>query len=606
MIEKKKEVTCGECAALNIEALRYAIDKASVVSFDFFDTLFVRPLAHPEDAFDLLGIKFNIADFREQRRKAQTEAFRQMLKDGRKEITLQNIYDKYPLPRQQCDRIQQAEYDLELSLLQPNNELLPLFQQLVASNKKVVITSDMYFSADFFVDVLKRYGLAGVPLFISADCNATKRDAGELFDIVARDSGVIAKQILHIGDNYLADVQRPQEKGLSAFHYVRDFPYKEDKKQGIAYSMTQGLLNMDDVEKIPAGTFQELGYQFGGPANLGFLQWITQQAKEDAVDVVLFVSRDGYALERLAKNYYSKQLPEFHYFLGSRTVFNLALITEENFDQNIPFLLSGCIGLSPRELFERIGVSPPAETVLQSLGIDPQLVIRVEDQDQLAQLLSGYRHEIMKICRRNRRGLFMYLCQSGVKAGDKIALVDVGWNGTTQEAFERAVRPMIDIDIVGYYFCLANTLDRQHRSRSLNMKAMISTETTSSAIVDKIYENRVAVEIFFSAPHNTIIGYSPNGTSVEILEDFGRTKNTQNKQFNLAINEGVDVFAQSFLHQQEKLNIYLPPLQTVAPMIELASNVHWRTNTLIAQIANFDAWGSTRNHVMSIADYFNN
>lgn len=607
MMKKNTKGVCEqEAGALNMDALHVAIDKASVISFDFFDTLFVRPLAHPEDAFDLLGVKFNIADFRAQRRKAQADAFRQMTKDGRKEITLQNIYDKFPQLQHQRDAIQQAEYDLELELLQPNNELFPLFQQLVASKKKVVITSDMYFSANFFVDVLKRYGLEQVPLFISADCNATKRDSGELFNIVADTCGVTVQQVLHIGDNYLADVQRPQEKGLSAFHYVREVAHQGNKKQSIATSMVQGLLNTDDAEKITSGTFQELGYQFGGPANLGFLQWITQQAKQDEVDVVLFVSRDGYALERLAKNYCADQLPVFHYFLGSRIAFNLALITDDNFEQNIPFLLSGSVGLSPGELFERIGVCPPADSVLQSLGIDPQRSISIEEHDKLGQLVSGYRSEIMKVCSRNRRGLFMYLCQSGVKAGNKIALVDVGWNGTTQEAFELAVRPIMDVDIVGYYFCLADTPERQRRSCSLKMKAMVSKESVSSSIVNSIYENRVAVEMFFSAPHNTIIGYRPCGLSVEVVGDPGRAKATGHEQFNKAINEGIDIFVKSFTQQQEKLNVYLSPLQTVAPIIELVSSDQWRTNPLIGQIENFDSWGSSRNQVMRFADYFNN
>ncbi len=607
MMKKDTKGDYGQGAErLNMDALSNAIDKASVISFDFFDTLFVRPLTHPEDAFDLLGIKFNIADFRAQRRKAQAEAFRQMTKDGRKEITLQNIYDKFPLPQHQRDAIQQAEYSLELELVQPNKELFPLFKQLVASEKTVVITSDMYFSANFFVDVLKRYGLEQVPLFISADRNATKRDSGELFDSVVSACGVVASQVLHIGDNYLADVQRPQERGLAAFHYVRDVAYLGDKKQCIATSMAQGLLNTDDAEKITPDTFQALGYQFGGPANLGFLHWITQQAKQDAVDVVLFVSRDGYALERLAKNYCADQLPEFHYFLGSRIAFNLALITEENFEQNIPFLLSGSVGLSPGELFERIGVCPPADAVLQNLGIDPQRRISIEDHEVLGQLMFGYRSEIMKVCSRNRRGLFMYLCQSGVKAGNKIALVDVGWNGTTQEAFELAVCPIIDIDVVGYYFCLADTPERQRRSRTLHMKAMVNKESTSSSIVDSVYENRVAVEMFFSAPHNTIIGYRPNGLCVEVVGDPGRAKATGHEQFNLAINEGIDMFAESFTQQQKRLNVSLTPLQTVAPIIELVSNAQWRTNPLIGQIENFDSWGSSRNQVVRFADYFTN
>lgn len=589
-----------------MDMLLDAIDRASVVSFDFFDTLFVRPLAHPEDAFDLLGIKFHIEDFRAQRRKAQADAFRQMTKDRRKEITLDNIYDKFPLPHHDREVVQQAEYQLELELIEPNDQLFRLFQQLVNSGKKVVITSDMYFSANFFIDVLKRYGLEQVPLFISADCNATKRDSGELFDMVAAHYGIPVQQILHIGDNYLADVQRPQEKGLAAFHYVRSIRCEADKKQSLATSMTQGLLNTHCANQVPAASFQELGFSYGGPANLGFLEWIAQQTKLDMVDVVLFVSRDGFALERLAKNHFSTQLPEFHYFLGSRIAFNLALIDEGNFDQHIPFFLSGCVGLSPEELFERIGVRPPAKKVIQDLGIDPRLKIRLEDHALLSQLISAYRGEILQICSRNRRGLFMYLCKLGIKAGKKIALVDVGWNGTTQETFELAVKPIMDINVVGYYFCLAATSECQRRQQRFSMKAMINKDSVSTTVMDTVYENRVAVELFFSAPHNTVIGYRPGELSVEAVNDPGRIKAVGHEQISSAINEGIDLFAENFIAMKQRLGIALTPLQTVVPLIELVTNSQWRANPLIRQVENFDSWGSSRNQTVRFADYFKN
>nr|VUD34248.1 Predicted hydrolase (HAD superfamily) [Raoultella sp. NCTC 9187] len=59
------------------------IDMAEVVSFDFFDTLYLRPLSDPEDAFTLLGEKLNIENFRAKRQQAQAEAFRVMVQEGR-------------------------------------------------------------------------------------------------------------------------------------------------------------------------------------------------------------------------------------------------------------------------------------------------------------------------------------------------------------------------------------------------------------------------------------------------------------------------------------------------------------------------------------------
>ena len=103
---------------MNHSELLHCIDAAEVVSFDVFDTLFVRPLSDPEDAFDMLGERFGIAGFRRIRCDAQIEAFRQMHLAGRGEITLDDIYAcMNGLPAGvSAASLCQAEIELELAL----------------------------------------------------------------------------------------------------------------------------------------------------------------------------------------------------------------------------------------------------------------------------------------------------------------------------------------------------------------------------------------------------------------------------------------------------------------------------------------------------------
>ena len=411
------------------------VEASSAVSFDFFDTLFIRLLANPEDAFDLIGLRFSIPDFRERRRLAQAEAFRRMHSAGRKEITLDDIYACFVESTVSRSELMRAEYELELALVEPNPEIVGLFRNLLAVGKPVAITSDMYFPADFFREALKPHGLAHVPLFISADCNATKRDSGDLFEIVAQGLGLPAGKILHIGDNHLADVQRPRKKGMKAFHYRASHERKVSKTEYLATSIGFGLLRARGRD-IQPGSFAELGFVYGGTATMGFLQWIKEQAHRDGINHVLFLSRDGYALERVARAQTDHGLPTFSYFLGSRTVFTLAAMTADNFRQFIPFLLSGGIGLMPCELLERIGVPAPSPKIMADLGLGEDVCVTPTLHDRLASFLFAYRWEILKICQRNRRALFQYIRQIGLKDGSRVALVDVGWSGTTQEAFE--------------------------------------------------------------------------------------------------------------------------------------------------------------------------
>jgi predicted HAD superfamily hydrolase len=591
---------------MDMISLRHLAKDARVISFDFFDTLFIRPLDDPEDAFDLLGNKFLIPDFRQLRRKAQKNAFVQMVKEGRKEITLKNIYSNFHDTRFDIESIMEAEYQLELALVEPNPFFTKFFNDLIASGKTVVITSDMYLDEDFFRAALKKYDMPDVPLFISADRNATKRDTGEIFDLLITEFEVEPHHILHIGDNELADVTKPREKNINAWHYEATHLVNKGIKQPLATSLINGMIRTLQPENVKEGSFQKLGYEYQAPATWAFLEWIRKQSVIDNIDKLLFVSRDGYALERIASRYFKEKLPNFSYFMGSRIAFNLALMDDENFSQNLVFLMSGSDGLSPGELLERIGVEPLADNVMQSLGIASDLIISPDNYEIIEKFLIALRSEILKVCQRNRRGLFMYLHSLGIKEGDTIAMVDVGWSGTTQEAFIHTVKKFMNINVIGYYFCIANTFERKRRTLNQKMKAFIDNDTTSPALVDKIYENRVAIELFFSAPHNTVIGYNPVKKEVYPVTDPGRTKSKDHNLINAQLTEGVDQFCENYLGMIARLQVALTPMQLAEPLISLTTKDDWRKSKLFMQIENFDSWGSTRNKVVKFQDYFKN
>ncbi|KAB2725361.1 haloacid dehalogenase [Brucella anthropi] len=590
--------SAGEFDRSELERL---IDAADAVSFDFFDTLFVRPLLDPEDAFDIIAHRHGMHDFRQRRQAAQAAAFRNMLAAGRREITLKDIYACFDGDASAVTALMRMEYELELELIEPNQELFPLFQRLVADGKHVVITSDMYFSADFFIAALRPYGLEQIGLYISADCNATKRDSGELFEHLVRDLGLPPARILHIGDNLLADVTRPQEKGLASFHYRATRLPPKKKGASLGLSLSHGLLRTCG-EEINGGSYEELGFLYGGPATVGFLQWIEERARLDRIDHLLFLSRDGYILERVARQSQAHKFPRFDYFLGSRIAYSLAAIDDRNFEHFLPFLLSGSEGLAPCELLERIGVPAPAPNVMCDLGLSAETPITPDLRGRVAEFLYAYRWQILQVCQSNRRALFNYLRQIGLENGRRVALVDVGWSGTTQEAFEQAVRPLMNLETVGYYFCLADTPERARRDQTQKMSALISSASTSAETVACMYTNRVAVELFFSAPHHSIIGLQP-GNPVYALEDAGRGAKDDLQGISNAICQGMQCFAEFYYPLKERLGLRNTPQQIAWPMIELASTKSWSSMPLIQRLRNIDAWGSSRHRTLTINDY---
>lgn len=588
----------------NLESLRNLAIKSEVISFDFFDTLFTRPLTEPEDAFDILGIKYNITNFREKRRHAQKEAFCQMLKEGRKEINLNNIYSNFKyLDEKRKNELKRAEYELELDLIQPNPSMIAFFNEMIDLGKIVIITSDMYFENDFFLEVLKKFNIKQVPLYISSVKNATKRDNGELFDKILNDFSVKPNKILHIGDNEKADIIRPTEKGLLTWHYNPNFLNNKHTNQSLIGSITEGLYRIASKKIIPQNSYDELGYKIQAPASCGFLNWIELQCKTDGINKLLFISRDGYFLEKYAKMCFRDRLPEFNYFMGSRIAFNLALITEQTFINFIPFLLSGAGGLSPDELMERIGVEPPSDEVMSSLGIPSDIIISEHNKDIMRELLIAYKAEILKICYKNRRGLFMYINELGIKPGDKIGMVDVGWSGSTQEAFVDVMKSFFEVDVIGYYFCLANTPEKKQRDNKLEMRALISDNSVSQQILDKFYKNRVLVELFFSAPHETVIGYNPQNGEVFPVTDGGRSQGKAHEKIILDLDQGFNLFIKDFYKFCKDVNVSFSPLQMIQPMIDLVSSDTWKNDPLFNEIKDFDTWGSSRNRTLKFTDY---
>lgn len=580
---------------LNDEELNRLIAASDVVSFDFFDTLFTRPLAHPEDAFDILGRQFDVPDFRERRRAAQAEAFRRMAAAGRKEIRFADIYECLSESGLPSEALRSAEYLLELALVEPNAEMLDLCRRLCLANKLVVITSDMYLDGDFFRDVLRRHQLPNLPLFVSADFNATKRDNGELFDLLAEQLAVPKSRILHVGDNLIADVERPRARGLQAFHYKPSRTHSvAPSPKGLDASIGHGLLRTKAVD-IEPNSHAALGYLCGGPANLGFLQWIAERAAEDGVENLLFLSRDGFTLERIARNGSAGKLPPFGYFLGSRTAYTLAAMNADNFVEFLPYLLSGSHGLSPGELLERVGVSPPAPRVMTDLGLGDDVQIASTLNDELARFLFARRWEILKICQRNRGALYRYLQQSGLRPGARVALVDVGWSGTTQEAFELATRHLLPLEVHGYYFCLADTPERLQRADKQRMSSLIGSANVSAETVAALYANRVAVEPLFSAPHPSVIGFTDGRDGVEPIYDLGRGDCSNNAFIASEICRGSEAFARDHAALRKRFQYPATPLQTAWPLIDWITSGQSTEHPLLGQLRNFDAWASTRN-----------
>lgn len=585
---------------LLLEQFDSILPNVRAVSFDVFDTLLVRTLHEPENLFDLMGHRLADPGFTDQRRLAQTQGFKQMAREGRKELTLADIYDNLPHEQFGAAVLSELEQALEHQVLRVNPEVLQLLLRAQQHGKILVLTSDMYLPQSFFETLCSRLALKFDHLFVSSACNCTKRDDGELFNLVKLRLGLAGEHILHIGDNPLGDVKRAREKGLHTLHYLAPGPNAADpvialKNPSVSAYVCAGLARYATYQTTE-NPWIGLGWQYGGPLLHGFLDWIQLQARHEGIDRLLFVSRDGFLLQQLHQHYPRSPVAAL-YMRGSRVSFNMAALTERNFLETVTFLLSGADNITLAELFLRIGVELPDECVLGDLGLSAQTPISDDTRRPVTKFLIAMRFRILQVAREARRGLHRHLLDLGLEHGMRVAFVDVGWSGTTQQAFERALAGMLDLDVRGYYLGLSEPADTLSARTGLHLSAMSEAMQLDDKQRAVLYENRAVAELFFSAPHATTVGYrlGPDD-SLEFVEDHERGLNYGIGPIVDSINQGIAGYVDD---AEQLLNSLAIPIEHHLPLhnlLQLLSQPSPQQAALIGRIYNWDAWASSEGY----------
>ena len=194
------------------DALLALCEPYDAVSFDIFDTLLVRTAARPGNVFRLLEMQRGQLDFAQARRKAEIDA------RGKHagEITLGMICDELTASGavEDASAAEEAEIAAELAMTKASPRMLQLVRALHAQGKRIVAASDMYLPSSALEAMLRK---AGYPpferVFVSCEAGACKA-GGALQRHVCDALGT--KNVLHVGDNWQADIAGAAQAGLDA------------------------------------------------------------------------------------------------------------------------------------------------------------------------------------------------------------------------------------------------------------------------------------------------------------------------------------------------------------------------------------------------------
>lgn len=445
---------------MNLKTSIFKTLTGKYVSFDVFDTLIKRSVAKPTDLFLLMEkylayVRPEIpAGFAEKRRLAEHRASQRV---GRP-VGIREIYNILRCEfGEYTDELMALEMQMELGGCRPNPKCVELFERCVAAGKTVVLISDMYLPSETIAEMLEKCGVRGYKkLYVSCECGARKGD-GSLFKIVINELMIRPWQLVHIGDSKGGDVLAPLQMGIRAI-WKRNDQKKMCKvlktippENALAYRTMQTCIRNCSQGMLE---YERIGCVVFGPILYGFTQWLIAKLREDGINNVYFLSRDGYMLMRAFEEF---ELPDIkiQYLYCSRRSYLVPLMWKHpEFDDVTQTLFLGKGNMTVRGLMLRFGLDPDKYIErAESFSLEMDKIYSqgsIYTSNAVRRFYESIKQDVIENSKNEYRALVTYI--KTLSLSSKIAVVDIGWHGSMQYALEELIREEnLNTAVKGYY-----------------------------------------------------------------------------------------------------------------------------------------------------------
>lgn len=492
-------------------------------SFDIFDTLISRDVAKPQDIWVLMQVKLGqsdpvqlpidlVHDFKNIRCQAEALANQSTIEN---EITLDLIYAEVVKMHPEVEQakwksVQSLEEQLELDHCYGIYQNVERVKELVNSQARVVLISDMYLSSRVIHGMLTKVDplLGSLPLYLSSEIKERKTN-GELFRYVCKQEGVEAGDISHYGDNFFSDVVAARNTGLEAAHYTESALTEVERfycndANGLTAALVAGASKQCRLScPTPTQSYQ-LGATFTGPFFYGFVRDTLKLARTNGTKQLTFLARDGYMLYEMAKRIakvesISIKLTYLH--VSRRSVY-LASIRDLTRAKLETLLESSKDRIACSQVAERLGI----DVAVLSAALPDLFTSESIETARLNELCDGIfkenelRKRIEAYALEKRTDLLQYFEAQGLLSVSNLGLVDVGWRASIQDCIYRLLgshKP--DLQIIGYYYgCLGFSDLGGHQNQKISYHMVPSSKPCLAPII----------EAFMLADHGTTIDYS--------------------------------------------------------------------------------------------------
>ncbi|AHE98942.1 glycosyltransferase [Thioalkalivibrio paradoxus] len=476
------------------------LTRVSCVSFDVFDTLLARCIEPPEDlhrrvatllARQVEGV--TVATVLAARAAVEHRLRQQASQDG---LDHECHYD--PLIEgwitdlaghadpDLIELVQRTERELEILALAAKPGARDTLEWLRRSGVRVIAVSDMYLSHDHLVELLEHCGLGSYidRVYVSSEFGLGKY-TGRLHRKVLEVEGLAPQDIIHVGDNLISDMNVPTQLGMTGVFLDEREERLRRRRQTLSSEMAcrggiwPGRRLFEIVEfrmgQCPAyqqarhDSYFEYGAHILGPAFGTFFLGLARQIEKIRPERIYFLARDGFLFQRMYERWRELETrdteawPEPTYLYASRRVVATASVADGLTPEQaiVAFYNPKQQGL--QSLFKTFGLPPEefAGTAVRHGFVeldepledwhDPRLLSFLEDREVQDRIRT---HGI-----RARDRLQRYFAEHGFFDSTRVALVDIGWNGTIQKFLEDSFSSRPDFpELHGWYFAFVGQM----------------------------------------------------------------------------------------------------------------------------------------------------
>ncbi len=485
------------------------IENKKYISFDIFETLLVRNVSTPEQVFDitenkLVRVNEKYTGFAEKRKKAASVAQK---KSGKVETLFKEIYQEMD---SDSDLQMNLELETEIEYLQANPFFDPILNYCKSMGKYVILTSDMYLSRENISRILRKNQIDYDALYLSSDIQKRK-SSGQLFRYVIKDLNIAAKDIIHIGNNRKSDFFAPRLCGIDSIWYQYNPRYVKNINDSIAHTYIY-----NNKTKLDKQDWAKAGYTNFGPLLYGFSTWLHEKVIKEHIDQICFLARDG----KIMMDAYSVLYDEpVTYVYASRRSLTVPMLTEacsfEDVCRIVPYVKreeKTC------DFLHKIGIES-TKLVKAAESLVGTLISRNDLFTEKGNALFELIETEMKENARNESEIAAdYLSQ--IFTGKKVALVDIGWYGTMQNAIESFIHNKTDkcIQFKGYYIGYIQSVS--HFYEGMDAEGYIFDDYRNRTGSNCIFGFNGLIESFFTTNHGSTKKYSLEDNTIKaILED---------------------------------------------------------------------------------------